>query len=123
MARCAWRRNRRAMSAARAVLVTGATGLVGRRLVASLRGDGRAARGAEPLGIRTVRLRIGIVLARDGGALPRIAQVFRVGLGGRLGDGRQWFPWISLEDVVALIVAAIGDPSWSGAVNAVAPGV
>jgi uncharacterized protein (TIGR01777 family) len=83
----------------------------------------RAARGAEPLGVRTVRLRIGIVLAREGGALPLIARVFRVGLGGRLGDGRQWFPWIAIDDLIAMTRAAIDDPSWSGAVNAVAPGV
>jgi uncharacterized protein (TIGR01777 family) len=83
----------------------------------------RAARGAEPLGIRTVRLRIGIVLAHEGGALPLIAQVFRVGLGGRLGDGRQWFPWIAIDDLIALVRTAIDDPRWSGAVNAVAPGV
>jgi uncharacterized protein len=83
----------------------------------------RAARGAEALGVRTVRLRIGIVLAREGGALATISQVFRLGFGGRLGDGRQWLPWIALDDVVALAVAAIGDSRWSGPVNAVAPGI
>jgi uncharacterized protein len=83
----------------------------------------RAARGAEALGVRTVRMRIGVVLASEGGALPMITQVFRVGLGGRLGDGRQWFPWIAIDDLIALIRAAIDDPRWSGAVNAVAPGV
>jgi uncharacterized protein (TIGR01777 family) len=83
----------------------------------------RAARGAESLGLRTVRVRIGIVLAREGGALTTIAQVFRVGLGGRLGDGRQYFPWIAIDDLIALLRAAIDDPRWSGAVNAVAPGV
>jgi uncharacterized protein (TIGR01777 family) len=83
----------------------------------------RAARGAEALGVRTVRVRIGIVLAQEGGALPTIAQVFRVGLGGRLGNGRQWFPWIAIDDLIALLRAAIDDPRWSGAVNAVAPGV
>ncbi len=83
----------------------------------------RAALAAAVLGIRVVCLRIGIVLARDGGALPRMALPFRWGFGGRLGDGRQWFPWIHLEDVVALVSAALGDPRWSGPVNAVAPGV
>jgi uncharacterized protein (TIGR01777 family) len=81
----------------------------------------RAARGAEALGVRTVRLRIGIVLAREGGALPRIALPFRLGLGGRIGDGRQWFPWVALEDLVGLARTAIDDPRWSGAVNAVSP--
>jgi len=83
----------------------------------------RAARGAEALGVRTVRLRIGIVLAREGGALQTIAQVFKLGFGGRLGDGKQWFPWIALDDLVAIASAAVDDPKWSGAVNAVSPGV
>jgi uncharacterized protein (TIGR01777 family) len=81
----------------------------------------RAALAAEPLGVRTVRLRIGIVLAREGGALPKIALPFRLGAGGRIGDGQQWFPWIALDDVVALARTAIDDPRWTGAVNAVSP--
>jgi len=44
-------------------------------------------------------------------------------LGGRLGDGRQWFPWIHVDDVVALVIAALGDARYSGPVNAVAPGI
>ena len=83
----------------------------------------RAARGAEALGVRTVRLRIGIVLAREGGALQTIAQVFKLGFGGRLGDGKQWFPWIALDGLIAIGRAAIDDASWTGAVNAVSPGV
>jgi hypothetical protein len=82
-----------------------------------------AALAAADLGIRTVCLRIGIVLAREGGALPRIALPFRWGFGGRLGDGRQWFPWIHVDDLVALVRAALDDPRWSGPVNAVAPGI
>jgi hypothetical protein len=66
-------------------------------------------------------LRIGIVLARDGGALPRLALPFRLGLGGRLGDGQQWFPWIHADDVVALIQAVLRDEAYIGPVNAVAP--
>jgi uncharacterized protein len=81
----------------------------------------RAARGAERLGVRTVALRTGIVLAREGGALPLMALPFRLALGGRLGDGRQWFPWIHIDDEVALVVAALSDARWSGPVNAVAP--
>jgi hypothetical protein len=72
-------------------------------------------------GPRCVALRIGIVLAREGGALPRIALPFRLGLGGRLGDGRQWFPWIHVDDVVSLIGAALRDEGYSGPLNAVAP--
>jgi uncharacterized protein (TIGR01777 family) len=72
-------------------------------------------------GTRCVVLRIGIVLAREGGALPRMALPFRAGLGGRLGDGRQWFPWIHVDDVVSLIGAALRDEGYTGPVNAVAP--
>jgi len=80
-----------------------------------------AAGSARELGVRTVSLRIGIVLAPEGGALPLMATPFRLGLGGRLGDGSQWFPWIHVEDLVAMICASLADPAWSGAVNAVAP--
>jgi uncharacterized protein (TIGR01777 family) len=72
-------------------------------------------------GTRCVCLRIGIVLAREGGALPRLLLPFRLGLGGRLGDGRQWFPWIHADDVVGLVCAALRDEGYAGAVNAVAP--
>jgi uncharacterized protein (TIGR01777 family) len=72
-------------------------------------------------GTRCVCLRIGIVLAREGGALPRMALPFRLGLGGRLGDGRQWFPWIHADDVVGLVAAALRDEGSAGPLNAVAP--
>ena len=81
----------------------------------------RAARGAVALGVRTVSLRIGIVLADEGGALPMMATPFRFGLGGRLGDGRQWFPWIHVDDLVSLLMTACDDSRYSGPVNAVAP--
>jgi uncharacterized protein (TIGR01777 family) len=81
----------------------------------------QAAAGAEAHGLRRVSLRIGIVLAREGGALPTMALPFRFGAGGRLGDGRQWFPWIHADDLVALILATLDDASYSGAVNGVAP--
>jgi uncharacterized protein (TIGR01777 family) len=79
-----------------------------------------AARAAD-LGLRVVSLRIGIVLAREGGALPLMTKPFRLGLGGPIGDGRQWVPWIHVEDLVRLIQTAIDDASISGPVNAVAP--
>ena len=60
-----------------------------------------------------VTLRIGIVLAREGGALRACARLFRLGLGGRLGDGRQWFPWIHADDVVSLIRAALRDDAYA----------
>lgn len=81
----------------------------------------KAAQPAEKLGVRTVSLRIGVVLAREGGALVPMATAFRFGLGGRLGSGRQWFPWIHVDDLVAMIRCALGDERWRGVVNATAP--
>lgn len=80
-----------------------------------------AASAAAEHGVRVVHLRLGVVLARDGGALPPMARAFRLGVGGRIGDGRQWSPWIHIDDVVALIRAALADESFSGPVNATAP--
>lgn len=76
---------------------------------------------AEALGIRRVSLRIGIVLAREGGALAPLARLFGLGLGGPLGDGRQWVPWIHVDDLVALLVRSLEDEALTGALNAVAP--
>jgi uncharacterized protein (TIGR01777 family) len=81
------------------------------------------ARIAAAVGIRTVVLRMGVVLGPGGGVLARLRPVFRAGLGGRLGDGRQWMSWISLEDLVEVARQALHDERWSGPVNAVAPGV
>jgi len=63
-----------------------------------------AAAEAEAFGVRVAVVRTGVVFARTGGALPRLAQLTRFGLGGRLGRGRQWMSWIALEDEVAAIV-------------------
>ncbi len=79
------------------------------------------ARAAEAFGVRVVTLRIGIVLAPGGGALARMLPIFRWGLGGRMGTGRQWMSWIHREDLVEILLAAIGDPTLHGAVNAVSP--
>jgi uncharacterized protein (TIGR01777 family) len=79
-----------------------------------------AQRAAE-LGVRTAQLRFGVVLSRAGGALPVLSLAFRLGLGGRIGSGRQWFSWIQLDDAVALALRAIDDPDFAGAFNAVAP--
>ncbi|MCH2171547.1 TIGR01777 family oxidoreductase [Myxococcota bacterium] len=70
---------------------------------------------------RVVCLRIGIVLSRSGGALPMMALPFRLGLGGRLGDGRQWIPWIHLDDLVSLIDRCLDDDGIRGPINATAP--
>jgi hypothetical protein len=79
------------------------------------------ARAAEALGARVANVRIGIVLARDGGALGKMLPLFRLGLGGRLGDGKQWMPWIHVDDVVGLFLHAAREPSVRGPINAVAP--
>lgn len=76
---------------------------------------------AEALGVRVVSLRIGVVLAREGGALALMRIPFSLGLGGRLGDGRQFFPWIHLDDLVEAALFALERDDLRGAVNAVAP--
>jgi hypothetical protein len=80
-----------------------------------------AARAAETLGVRVVTLRLGLVLARDAGALPSLALPVRMGIGAILGSGRQWVSWIHIEDVVRLIEFAIGNSTMRGAVNAASP--
>ena len=80
-----------------------------------------AAMGAEGLGLRVVRLRIGVVLAADGGALGRLLVPFKLGLGGPVGHGRQWVSWIDRTDVVGLALHAIENPDATGAWNATAP--
>lgn len=75
----------------------------------------------QSLGIRTVTLRIGLVLGRGGGALRAMLTPFRLGLGGRLGSGRQWMSWIHIDDVVGLLQFALADDRVSGPVNGVAP--
>jgi uncharacterized protein (TIGR01777 family) len=80
-----------------------------------------AAHAAERLGVRVVTLRLGLVLARDGGALPSLSFPVRIGLGARMGSGRQWVSWIHIDDLLRLIEFALGNPALRGAVNAVAP--
>jgi uncharacterized protein (TIGR01777 family) len=81
----------------------------------------QAANEAEALGVRTVAMRIGVVLGADGGALRFLLPLFKMGLGGPAGSGRQWMSWIHLKDLAALIVHAIERDALRGAVNAVAP--
>jgi uncharacterized protein (TIGR01777 family) len=76
---------------------------------------------AGAAGIRTVILRFGVIFAREGGALPKMLLPFRFGVGGKLGNGKQWLPWIVLEDAVRVAQAAIGDARLAGPVNTVAP--
>ena len=81
-----------------------------------------AAEPARAAGLRTVHLRQGIVLAKDGGALARLLPPFKLGAGGRVGSGRQWWSWVSLDDTVAAYLFALEQPL-AGPVNVVAPGV
>jgi uncharacterized protein (TIGR01777 family) len=76
---------------------------------------------AESLGMRVVRLRIGLVLGRGGGTLQALLPLFRVGLGGPLGSGRQWWSWIHRDDLCRLIVQILANESISGPINATAP--
>lgn len=77
--------------------------------------------GAESLGLRVVRLRIGIVLGPGGGALVKMVEPFKWFVGGPLGSGQQWMSWIHIEDLVKLILHVIANPSITGPVNATAP--
>lgn len=80
-----------------------------------------AAMEGESAGIRTVTLRTGVVLAKDGGALPKMLTPFRLGVGGRLGSGKQWMSWITLADEVEVFYGAIVNAQWRGPVNAASP--
>jgi uncharacterized protein (TIGR01777 family) len=77
---------------------------------------------AREAGIRVVTLRQGLVMTAAGGTLPLMEIPFRLGLGGRIGSGEQWFPWIALDDLLGVILTALVDETLSGPVNAVAPG-
>jgi uncharacterized protein (TIGR01777 family) len=78
-------------------------------------------REAERAPARVVRVRTGVVLDRHGGALQKMLLPFRLGVGGPVAGGRQPMPWIHLEDVIGIYLAAIDDERWSGAINATAP--
>jgi uncharacterized protein (TIGR01777 family) len=76
---------------------------------------------ASDLGVRVVRLRTGVVLSREGGALAKMLPPFRLGVGGPVAGGRQWMSWIHLDDIAGMYVAALDDERWSGPVNAGSP--
>ena len=80
-----------------------------------------ATRPAAEKGIRTVNTRFGIILDGNGGALAKMLTPFRMGIGGRVGDGKQWMSWITLEDVVAGLKFMLLDTAARGPVNFVAP--
>jgi uncharacterized protein len=76
---------------------------------------------AEELGMRVARLRTGIVLGPGGGALAKMAEPFKIYMGGPLGSGKQWMSWIQLEDLIRLILLLIDNPLAQGPFNATAP--
>ena len=82
--------------------------------------EAETARGAE-FGARVVNLRFGIILAAHGGALPQMALPFKLGAGGRLGDGRQWMSWLTLPEVICILQFALAHSALTGPVNAVTP--
>jgi uncharacterized protein len=81
----------------------------------------REASAAEDLGLRVARVRTGVVLDRSGGALAKMLPFFRLGVGGPVAGGRQYLPWIHVDDLVGIYVAALDRPDWRGPVNATAP--
>jgi len=76
---------------------------------------------AQDAGVRVARLRIAPAIGPNGGMLAAILPIFRLGLGGRLGSGRQWMPWVSLEDLLLILSKALTDGSMRGSINATAP--
>lgn len=80
-----------------------------------------AANAAMALGLRVTKLRIGVVLGRDGGAMAQMLPFFRMGAGGRIGSGRQWMSWIHLDDLVGLVLLALQNGSISGPLNGTSP--
>jgi uncharacterized protein (TIGR01777 family) len=80
------------------------------------------AEGAARAGMRTVLLRFGVVLAAEGGVLAKMLPLFRLGLGGRMGTGRQWMSWVTIDDAVGAVMHALAKMDCAGALNIVAPG-
>lgn len=81
----------------------------------------READRASELGLRVVKVRTGVVLDADGGALSKMLPPFKAGVGGPVAGGRQYLPWIHLDDVVGMMVEALSDERWHGPINATAP--
>ncbi len=81
----------------------------------------KAADPATALGVRVVKFRTGVVLGKGGQAYEKLMTVFKMGIGGRLGDGQQWMPWIHVEDLRRAMVFSITNEATEGAVNGTAP--
>lgn len=97
------------------------TSPAGGDFLASLCSRWEAAAESVPAATRQLTLRIGIVIAADGGALGKMLPVFRTGFGGPIGTGQQWMSWIHRTDLCGLILRGLEEADWSGVVNAVAP--
>lgn len=80
-----------------------------------------SAQPARDAGIRTVNLRIGLVIAESGGMMSKVKPLFKLGAGGKLGSGEQWWSWVTLDDVVGAFVHAIDSESVNGVYNVAAP--
>ncbi len=81
----------------------------------------REARAAADLGMRVAMVRVGVVLGKEGGAIEKMLMPFKLGVGGPLGNGKQWMPWIHVDDMAAMFVHAAEKPQVSGPINGVAP--
>src|SRR2546430_541785 len=109
------------------ILVTGASGPIGEALLPSLKARGYSItrlvrkQPSADAGIRTVQTRFGLVLSPTGGALQRMLPPFRMGVGGKIGNGRQWWSWIHVKDLVGAIHHALRSDVLRGPVNVVAP--
>ena len=97
------------------------TSLGGNDFLANLCEKWEKATSEKPFFTRLVIFRIGIVLGTNGGALSKMLPIFKVGLGGPIGDGNQWMSWIHIDDLSNLIINAVKDKKYSGVINAVAP--
>lgn len=81
----------------------------------------KAALPAKALGVRTILLRTGVVLGKGGQAFEKLITVFKLGIGGRLGNGKQWMPWIHVDDLRSAMIFCLKNPEISGVVNGTAP--
>ena len=98
--------------------------LKGNDFLANLCSDWESeAKEVEKLNVRRVSLRIGIVLSKEGGALKQFITPFKLFLGGPLGNGKQWFPWIHIDDLTNIILFSLKNESIKGAVNCASPGI
>ncbi len=82
----------------------------------------REALKAEDKGVRVVICRFGTIFGKEGGAFPKLKKIFRLFMGARLGSGKQWFPWVHIEDVAQILTRAFEDESMKGPYNCTSPG-